>query len=528
MYDVAIAGGGLCGLAIAEALADQGLAIVLVEARDRLGGRILTETSAATGLAVDLGAGWFWPRAQPSFRDLVKRLDLRTFPQFDSGIVLTLGDPDQGPQPAGSDPVHGGALRMSDGMGAVVAALAERLGSTEVRLGEQLTEVADGGDHVGIRLRGAAGTSVIRARHLVCAMPPRLIAANVTFLPPLAPEILSALQQTPTWMASSAKAVLCCQTGGWRAAGLSGSAFVLNPQAVLAETFDAGGGDGRVAALGGFVALSPELRRTFAEGLPMLIHNQFAQIFGPEYELGDLFYQDWANETLTCTPGERGEGQDPAPVAADPVLRLPQWRGRLHFGGSETAAREAGFMEGALDAAERIIAATRLEMLRATVAVSPVNRAGVDRFSRWVDAQREAGLAVYERRITQRLASQQRGQLTRRALLETVEAIFAAALAQLAEIPFATGDVPVAKGRSALTPLVQAPFRGLLSGLIEDAMRSNAASCALSNFPGEHRPSHEYTQVILRDIGGAWVEFSKNANAVLTGADRAAPPTGER
>jgi monoamine oxidase len=517
MYDVAIAGGGLCGLAVAEALAGEGLAVVLIEARDRLGGRILTQTNAATGLAVDLGAGWFWPHAQPSFRDLVKRLDLHAFPQFDSGTVLSLGDPEQGPQPAGSDPVHGGALRISGGMGAVVAALAERLGGIEVRLGEPITEVTDGGDHVGIRLRGGAGTAEIRTRQLVCAMPPRIIAANVTFFPSLAPDIVSALQQTPTWMAASAKAVVCYQAGSWRASGFSGSAFVNSPQAVLAETFDAGDSDGLAAALGGFVALSPDLRQSFAAGLPMLIHNQVAQIFGPEYELGELHYQDWANEPLTCTPAERDDEPGPAPIAADPVLRQPQWRGMLHFGGSETAAREAGYMEGALDAAERIIAAVKLEILRAAVAVSPANRAGVDRFAEWVAEQREAGLALYEQRITQRLASQQRGQLTQRALLETVEAIFAAALAQLAAIPFATGDVPIEKGRSALTPLVQAPFRSLLSGLIDDAMRYNAASCALSNFPGEHRPSREYMQVILRDIGGAWVEFSKNANALLTG-----------
>jgi monoamine oxidase len=54
---VAILGGGLAGLAAAERLGDAGVDVTLLEARDRLGGRIFTVRPPG-GPAVELGAEW--------------------------------------------------------------------------------------------------------------------------------------------------------------------------------------------------------------------------------------------------------------------------------------------------------------------------------------------------------------------------------------------------------------------------------------------------------------------------------------
>ena len=40
MHDIAIVGGGLCGLALLRLLSGSGLDVVLFEARARLGGRV--------------------------------------------------------------------------------------------------------------------------------------------------------------------------------------------------------------------------------------------------------------------------------------------------------------------------------------------------------------------------------------------------------------------------------------------------------------------------------------------------------
>jgi monoamine oxidase len=64
---VAIVGGGLSGLNTARLIGEAGADFQLFEARDRLGGRILTvdETGAPSGDGFDLGPSWIWPPTLP-------------------------------------------------------------------------------------------------------------------------------------------------------------------------------------------------------------------------------------------------------------------------------------------------------------------------------------------------------------------------------------------------------------------------------------------------------------------------------
>lgn len=73
---VIVIGAGMAGLASARALADEGCAVVVLEARDRIGGRIHTDRSL--GSAVDLGAAWIHgPEGNP-VADLARRARART------------------------------------------------------------------------------------------------------------------------------------------------------------------------------------------------------------------------------------------------------------------------------------------------------------------------------------------------------------------------------------------------------------------------------------------------------------------
>lgn len=56
--DVIVIGGGLSGLAAARDLAANGLHVVLLEARDRLGGRVCTRRHPAVPFAIELGPEW--------------------------------------------------------------------------------------------------------------------------------------------------------------------------------------------------------------------------------------------------------------------------------------------------------------------------------------------------------------------------------------------------------------------------------------------------------------------------------------
>lgn len=87
---VAVVGAGLSGLVAATRLRDAGHDVLVVEARDRVGGRTLT--TEVGGARLDLGAQWIGPQ-QRRVVALAERLDLATFPQHTEGrqVLHTAG-----------------------------------------------------------------------------------------------------------------------------------------------------------------------------------------------------------------------------------------------------------------------------------------------------------------------------------------------------------------------------------------------------------------------------------------------------
>jgi monoamine oxidase len=84
--DVVVVGGGLAGLTAARRVVEAGHEVVVVEARDRVGGRTLTETRA-DGLWFDRGGQWVGP-GQDRVGSLIAELGLRTFPTWTAGDSL--------------------------------------------------------------------------------------------------------------------------------------------------------------------------------------------------------------------------------------------------------------------------------------------------------------------------------------------------------------------------------------------------------------------------------------------------------
>lgn len=527
MLETAIIGSGICGLALAKTLHGQGRDFALFEARTRLGGRVLSVVSGRGEMVVDLGPTWFWPESQPLVTRFISELGLADFPQHDEGTLLHLRDPDKKPERLDDGGVvHNGARRLAGGMGSLVDALAKDLPPDRVRLGHVLTGLTDRGDHIGLAFRCEERMAEVAARQAVLALPPRLLDEQVRFEPELDGAIREAMRTTESWMAAQAKVVICYEKAFWRDEGQSGNAYVTHEQAVLGEIFDACDMTGTKAALGGFLALSPELRQSFSVGLPMLMGNQMGQVFGPALEQGEQHYQDWAVEPYTCSNLDRTAPTATHADFANPLLRRALWDGKLYLGGSETAAHGSGYLEGAVEAARRIsreLARARTSLMGAAaqveIAAGPdagsLNATSLARFREWVAGQADAAFDSYRHRLNRGLVQQQKDQITQRAVLGAIEEVYSKALDLLDELPFDMAGVAIERGRVALMPDVQAPFRDVMQALLDDVKAFNATSCALSNFPDEHRLSREYTQVILRDIAAAWQEFSLAANSLL-------------
>jgi monoamine oxidase len=93
--DIAIIGAGAAGLGAARALENSGLSVIVLEARDRVGGRGHT-IIAAPGIAFDLGCGWLHSGDKNSFVKIAEQLKFeidKTRPpwreqSFDAGFPL--------------------------------------------------------------------------------------------------------------------------------------------------------------------------------------------------------------------------------------------------------------------------------------------------------------------------------------------------------------------------------------------------------------------------------------------------------
>jgi len=479
-------------------------------------------------MGIDLGPTWFWPETQPLVAQLIADLGLADFSQHDGGRLLYLRDPDKTPDVVEDAGVHNDARRLEGGMARLIDALAKDLPQDRLHLEHVLTGLQDFGDHIALAFTVGDRAVQVAARRVVLAVPPRLLEEHVCFEPGLDDATREAMRETATWMAAQAKVVISYDRPFWREAGQSGNAFVTHEQAVIGEIFDACDVTSTKAALGGFLALSPELRQSFSAGLPMLMGNQMAQVFGPALEQGEQHYQDWATEPYTCSALDRNSPQTANTGLANPLLRRALWSGKLYPAGSETASYGAGYLEGALEAARRIdralsravpstIQGESTPWERAALDGDPVNinDACLARFSEWVAAQTETAFDGYYHRIHRSLAAQQREQLTQRAILGSIEEVFGQALGFLDTLAFDMSAVAGERGRCSLTPDVQKPFRDFMQTLLDDVIAFNRTSCALSNFPDEHNLSKDYVQTILRDVAAAWQEFSLSANALL-------------
>lgn len=450
--DVAIVGAGLAGLSAAGELERRGAEVAVLEARDRVGGRLLSAELPGGGV-VEVGGQWVGPGQDRVLR-LAADLGLETFPTFDTGrSLLELGG--RRKQYSGTIPWLGPlvladialARRRLNKLAATIplaapwlAPEARRLDSQtladwlqtgvrsrrarsmlriagrtiwgaepeqisllhalfyvagaggldpllDVEGGAQESRIAGGSQLLAERLAtsltrpvslrspvssiavrdGAVlveGAATVRARRVIVAVPTPL-RSRIEF----SPRLPAAHRQLPgaAPFGRLMKCVAVYPTPFWRGRGLSGEALSDLGPATL--TFDNSPPSGRPGVLLGFVGGSDadELTELDERGRREAVLAGFARLFGPDAaEAEHYLEQDWADEawsgggpTFAVPPGGW--------TSFGPGLRTAV--GPIHWAGSETATRWAGFMDGAVRSGERAAAevaeALKLEPLPA-------------------------------------------------------------------------------------------------------------------------------------------------------------------
>ena len=360
---VAIIGGGLAGLYAARLLHAEGIDFKLMEARQRLGGRILSAdaSGAACEDGFDLGPSWFWPQMQPQMAGLARALGLATFPQHNAGDVIFERMSRETSWRYRATHQQPQSMRLAGGTGVLIAALAKQLPRASVLIEARVRRMAIGAEKVALTIAQADGSEdTLMAEQVIAALPPRLLA-RVSFSPAVDPPTMQRWMETPTWMGPHAKFFAVYDRPFWRDAGLSGTAqSLVGP---LGEIHDATTASGQ-AALFGFPSVGAEARAALGEAaLAESCLAQLARLYGPEaLRPRATLFKDWAADPLTASEADRTAGGHPQPFTAPWVTGA--WQDRLSLGGSETGAIEPGYMAGAVNAAERA-ASEIVERLRA-------------------------------------------------------------------------------------------------------------------------------------------------------------------
>ena len=89
---VVVLGAGVAGLAAARALHDAGYPVVVIEARDRIGGRVATVRSETWPIPIELGASWVHDVAASDLAETLNNLDINTAAfDYDNDTTLFTG-----------------------------------------------------------------------------------------------------------------------------------------------------------------------------------------------------------------------------------------------------------------------------------------------------------------------------------------------------------------------------------------------------------------------------------------------------
>jgi monoamine oxidase len=354
---VVIVGAGLSGLRAASLLTSQGIPCVVLESRERFGGRVLSqEVPDKPDLGkFDLGPTWFWPQYEPMIARLVQELGLDVFAQHAEGAMLSERYKNE---PAQRIMLAEGAversMRLTGGVQSLMDAIAATLPPGTIQLNTRVTAIrADEAEIITLEADFPEGTpGSITASAVILALPPRLVAHHIAFSPDIPSELMTSLLNKPTWMAGQAKVVAVYDTPFWRQDGLSG--LVSSYVGPLQEIHDASPAAGS-GALFGFFGMRAEMRRELGEEKVLnLVVEQLSRFFGPSAEtMSALLYKDWSMDSETAVD------EDTTPLADFPnygrLRGAGAWSQRIFFAGTETSPEHGGHLEGALQSAEQAV-----------------------------------------------------------------------------------------------------------------------------------------------------------------------------
>ncbi|MEO0629029.1 MAG: NAD(P)/FAD-dependent oxidoreductase, partial [Bacteroidota bacterium] len=344
---IVIVGAGLSGLLVGYRLKQLNVPFQIIEARERIGGRIHTVLSA-NATPVEMGATWFGNQ-HIHLKKLLSELGIGHFEQFMSGIAFYQSS-SNAPVSAISIPDQQPSYRLQGGTSQLIRKLAERVGEENIILNATVSQIEFYDDQALVH-----ADSVYKASRVVLALPPKLWASNIKISPSTPGDLMRTALSTHTWMEESIKVALVYETPFWRNNNHSGVLF--SNAGPITEFYDHSNFDENKYALCGFV--HPNFAKLAFEERKAKIADQLANVFGREArDFQDYIESIWEEQdhTYSISLGQLIPHQN----NGNPIYRKSYFIDRLFISSSETAELYPGYMEGAVVSASFTVDSLKL------------------------------------------------------------------------------------------------------------------------------------------------------------------------
>jgi len=340
---IIILGAGISGIYLGNRLKKEGFSIKILEANNRIGGRIYTKNVHNT--KVELGATWLW-RYNPELLKLCKELRISLFEQNMTGDALYEQSNLMAPQRFQVPKNQEISYRIVGGTNTLLEKLAQDFTDDELILNQKVIQIKENKETVTI----STEKSKFSADVVISAIPPQVFINTVDFHPSLDEKITQIANNTHTWMKDSIKFAIVYKTPFWKDKGLSGVGF--SNVGPFTEIYDHSDFENNHFALMGFLHgnLSNETK-TFREEKAQ---NQLFKFFGVDGK-NYLSYEEkvWNKEKLTNF--ENDKFITPHFNNGNAIYQQEFLNKKLIIAGSETSPSFGGYMEGAIFRGNQIV-----------------------------------------------------------------------------------------------------------------------------------------------------------------------------
>tara|TARA_R110002126_G_scaffold124451_4_gene266528 strand:- start:33865 stop:34920 length:1056 start_codon:yes stop_codon:yes gene_type:complete len=340
---IIIIGAGLSGLYVAHQLKKEGFSVKVLEANNRIGGRIYTKTTHNT--KVELGATWLW-RYNPELLKLCETLNISIFEQNMQGDALfeaATTNPIQRFQIPKNQEI---SYRIVGGTVAILEKLRAQLTDDEIELNQKVKEIKSEATIIKVITENAE----FSADAVISTIPPQLFVNSIVFSPKIDSQLIEIANNTHTWMKDSIKFAIVYKTPFWKEQGLSGVGF--SNVGPFTEMYDHSDFENQHFALMGF--LHGNLSHKSKLFREQKIQDQLFKFFGDEGK-NYLSYQEkiWNKEDLTNFKNDKFIS--PHSNQGHSIYQHTFLNDKLIIAGSETSPHYGGYMEGAIYRGNQVV-----------------------------------------------------------------------------------------------------------------------------------------------------------------------------